>query len=58
MYVCEKHLYLQYILCFLCMGMKINKKIKNCPPLQGGEAGPQYLPPDTELLTGKSRRDV
>lgn len=28
------------------------------PPLQGGEAGPQYLPPDTELLTGKSRRDV
>lgn len=28
----------------------------NCPTQQGAEVGPHYLPPDTELLTGKSGR--
>lgn len=26
----------------------------NCPTQRGAEVGPHYLPPDTELLTGKS----
>lgn len=26
----------------------------NCPTQWGAEVGPHYLPPDTELLTGKS----
>lgn len=42
---------------YVCVGGSVCVSVLT-PPLQGGEAGPQYLPPDTELLTGKSRRDV
>lgn len=38
------------------IGTRDTQRGGNCPTQRGAEVGPHYLPPDTELLTGKSGR--